>query len=194
MAGETRENHSVTVRLEETDVALPDGIKWNATSLELPDDLSVEDWQRVGHFLRYLENAVQFWIGDWINYGEHRYGEKYTQALEATDLAEKTLRNYSYVARNIAPERRPDLEETNLTFSHVAAVASLTPDRQTEMLKVAQEEQLTVREFRAVITGRTNEPTKCPTCGAAAMYEGGYYFHLVPPDTIVINQNGQNHE
>lgn len=65
--------------------------------------------------------AVQWWLGDWVNYGEATYGETYSQALEATEYEEKTLRNYAYVARNIQMSRRRD----NLTFSVHSEIVGL---------------------------------------------------------------------
>ena len=32
-----------------------------------------------------METAVQFWIGDWLNYGQQRaYGEKYSELVGET--------------------------------------------------------------------------------------------------------------
>src|ERR1039457_2825142 len=41
-----------------------------------------DEWAQCGTLLRRMKGAVQFWIGDWLNFGEHAYGEKYSQALE----------------------------------------------------------------------------------------------------------------
>ena len=36
---------------------------------------------------------MHFWIGDWLNYGERKWGEKYKEALEKTGYDYQTLRN-----------------------------------------------------------------------------------------------------
>ena len=60
-----------------------------------------EEWEKCGAFLQQIEGAVQWWIGDWLNYGEHAYGEKYSQALNATGMELRTLQDYAYVASKV---------------------------------------------------------------------------------------------
>jgi hypothetical protein len=76
--------------------------------LELAEGTPFEAWEEIGRQLRYLGEAVQWWIGDWIRFGEQRYGEKYSQALEATPYDEQSLRNMVWVAEHVEPSRRRD--------------------------------------------------------------------------------------
>src|SRR6185369_298574 len=76
------------------------------TGLIIPPGMKFERWQQLGNDLRAAAKGIQFWIGDWIRYGEHEYGEKYAQAIEATGIEGKTLRNYVYVAENVHLSRR----------------------------------------------------------------------------------------
>lgn len=39
------------------------------TGLNLPDDLSYNDWFEVGKFIARAHRAVAWWIGDWLLYG-----------------------------------------------------------------------------------------------------------------------------
>lgn len=103
-----------------------------------------EQWHEAGKWLKYVEGAIQWWIGDWLNYGETRWGEMYTQALEETDYAKGTLRNQKYIADKIPPSRRND----KLHYSHHIEVASLEPEQQIEMLDLAEQECLTARQLR----------------------------------------------
>ena len=32
------------------------------------------EWEQCGAVLRQIDGAVQWWLGDWLNYGEHAYG------------------------------------------------------------------------------------------------------------------------
>lgn len=41
--------------------------------------------------MRYIEGAVQWWVGDWLNFGERKYGEKYAQGMDATGYAYQTV-------------------------------------------------------------------------------------------------------
>jgi len=47
-----------------------------------------------------------WWVGDWLNYGEARYGEMYSQAIEITGYASQTLADAKWVASRIEPSRR----------------------------------------------------------------------------------------
>ena len=52
-----------------------------------------EEWENVRGGSPEAEGAVQFWIGDWLNYGEHTYGEKYAQAVSAAVRADHRVRS-----------------------------------------------------------------------------------------------------
>ena len=47
-----------------------------------------DEWQAVGSYPQGAACSIQWCIGDWLNYGERRYGETYAQAIEATGLDE----------------------------------------------------------------------------------------------------------
>ncbi len=129
---------------------------------------SFEQWQSVGDFIKKSGQAVQFWLGDWLNYGEQKWGEKYSQALDATDYALGTLQNSSWVASHIPASRRHE----NLSFSHHQNVAQLDPEEQDKWLDKAEEEGWTVFEMRQNIYNK-DKPKKekkkkysvCPQCG-----------------------------
>lgn len=48
-----------------------------------------------------LHRGSQWWIGDLLFYGEHTYGEMYSQALEATGFDEGYLKNLKYVCSRV---------------------------------------------------------------------------------------------
>jgi hypothetical protein len=114
------------------------GCQFTPISLTLPEDLEYDHWERIGRQLQRADMAVQWWIGDWLNFGERKYGEKYAQAIEETGRAMQTLKNYAYVARQIETSRRRDVVD----FSTHAEVASLEPEDQERVLaKAAKEHQ-----------------------------------------------------
>jgi DNA modification methylase len=94
-----------------------------------------EQWEAAGRALRSIEGSVHWWIGDWLNYGERAYGDKYKEALKATGLEYQTLRDDKWVAGKIELSRRRD----NLPFFHHKDVAALPPDEQDSWLKLAEE-------------------------------------------------------
>jgi hypothetical protein len=103
------------------------------TGYRLPPDLTYERWASIGATLLLTHRAVMFWIGDWLRYGEARYGEKYAQAIETTDFAYQTLRNAVWVCEHVEMSRRRD----NLSFGHHDAIAALDPGQQDELLERA---------------------------------------------------------
>jgi len=119
--------------LKDSQLPIPYGVELTRTSLALPDDLPFDDWQRLGTTLKDIEKSVQWWIGDWLNFGERRYGETYAQAVDATDYEAGTLRNAKWVASKVEMSRRRD----NLSFSHHQEVAPLEPGEQDEWLDKA---------------------------------------------------------
>lgn len=139
------------------------------TALELPADMTFDEWQEVGRKLGMVASGCQFWIGDWIRYGEDQagWGEKYSQALEATGLELPTLNNYVHVSKAIPPEERnPDLP-----WSHHRATTGLSKADRKVVLDLAAENEWKKAQLERevkVIQGReVEEPEECPTCHRA---------------------------
>ena len=78
------------------------------TGLVIGENMTLEQWQQTGQFLRRIEGAVQWWVGDWLCFGEKKYGETYEKALEETDYDYITLRNMKWVSSAIEMSRRRD--------------------------------------------------------------------------------------
>ncbi|MCA1572509.1 MAG: hypothetical protein LC798_19855 [Chloroflexi bacterium] len=53
-----------------------------ATGLVIPFDLSWDEYDREQQLLGRIDHARQWWRGDLLNFGEHKFGEKYTQAVD----------------------------------------------------------------------------------------------------------------
>lgn len=116
-------------------------------SLVLDENVGFDVWEEIGKNLRNIEGSIQFWVGDWINQGEQKFGEKYLQAFDATDKDNGTLRNIAWVCRNVDLSRRND----KVSFTHHVEVARLEPRAQVKWLKIAHEENLSVKELRESI-------------------------------------------
>lgn len=125
---------------------------FSTTGLLIPEGMPFERWESLGIALRKVSKGIQFWLGDWIRYGEFSYGEKYSQAVEATGRAEKTLRNYVFVAQNLDLSRRRDTDLVE--YSIQAEVASLKPAQQERILKKAEQEaeRFTVKQARREVS------------------------------------------
>lgn len=123
------------------------GCEFTRTELKLTKHLSFEHWERLGTLLRSVEGSIQFWIGDWINFGENKWGEKYSQAVDATGLDYGTLANAVSVAKHVDPSLRNE----KLSWSHHVAVAKLEPTDQKMWLEKAEKEGLAYRELRRLV-------------------------------------------
>jgi len=93
-----------------------------------------DEWVSCGHFIQEAEQSVQFWIGDWLIYGEKTYGKaNYEQAIQQTGLEYQTLRDYKWVAKAVPLSLRKD----KLSFHHHKHVADLPTEKQIALLTKA---------------------------------------------------------
>jgi hypothetical protein len=70
----------------------------NRTSLDLPENLDKEAWLSVGRSLREIGSGVMWWLGDWIRFGDEKWGEKYDEA-NSLGFAYQTALNAVSVAK-----------------------------------------------------------------------------------------------
>jgi transcriptional regulator with XRE-family HTH domain len=126
------------------------------SSLRLDPDTSYAEWRRIGAGLASIVRGAQWWLGDWLNFGEPRYGAKYTEAIEHTGLERGTLANIAWVASAVPPSRRRDA----LPWSHHQEVAPLSPDEQDRILDSAESEGWTRAQLREAIRGRAIQPPR----------------------------------
>ena len=143
-------------------VVMPgDNFKFTPTGLTIKENTTIDDWIKCGKFLRRAEGAVQFWLGDWINFGEKKYGEMYSQALEESDYGYGTLRNFAWIANKVELSSRND----NLSFKHHQLIAGFDQKDQSRWLKRASDEEWSVADMRkeinlVAINERTKKITK----------------------------------
>src|SRR3954452_6940623 len=112
--------------------------------LQLDNDMPFANWLGIGRRLSRITNASPWWLGDWLIYSRHAYGERYKAALDVTDLDYQTLRNYAWVARSFPVSRRRD----KLSFQHHAEVAALPEPEQDLWLQRADAAQWSKTELR----------------------------------------------
>ena len=103
--------------------------------LSVHKDLTFADWAGLGTWLEAVEHGIQWCIGDWLVYGEEKFGEQASQAIDATGWAITTLAQYRWVCQRVPRDiRRPEL-----SFFHHREVADLDPKQQVEWLQRAVE-------------------------------------------------------
>lgn len=113
-----------------------------------------EEWTHHGRRLGAIARGAKWWVGDWLRYGNLRYGERYTRAARLTGYDVQTLMNMVYVASRFdaAGERR-----ANLSWSHHAEVAGVPrPDRDL-LLDHAERERMSVRCLREELRRRRRQ-------------------------------------
>jgi N6-adenosine-specific RNA methylase IME4 len=126
------------------------GRRWSAqpTELQLPDDLTIDEWREIGRRLRHVAEGVMWWLGDWWAYGKHHYGER-KAAVEAETAGWKfqTCVNAGVVARSFESNRR-----RLLSWSHHAEVANRSDA--DELLDKSEADGWTRETLRAEVRRR----------------------------------------
>lgn len=103
-----------------------------------------ETWYAYGAGLRRIESALQWVIGDWLNYGDKTYGETYAQAVDESQA--KTWQNYKWVSASVETSLRGEV-----SWTHHKAIASLDPADQKRLLDEAVAKDLSVRELKELV-------------------------------------------
>jgi len=102
--------------------------------LVIHSDIDQDQWSEIGDQLGTAGRCLGFLIGDWINYGETKWGDRYTDAMRITGLDYNTLAMYARVAKAIQFSTRV----LNLSFEHHRKVAQLKePEDQVKWLSAA---------------------------------------------------------
>ena len=114
------------------------------TSLTLAPNVPYDQWEAIFTQLRQIQNALPWYIGDLLQYGEAHYGETYAQAVEETGYSVQTLTNYKYVSGHVPPENR----KATLKYTHHALVAALPVDEQKVWLEKAENEHMDTQALR----------------------------------------------
>jgi hypothetical protein len=133
----------------------------NRTGMRFDPLLSFEDWQMLGPRLAKHATASLWWLGDWLVFGQYKYGRRYKLGVVLTGLDYQTLRNYAVVARRFELSRRRD----TLSFQHHAEVCALSDEEQDRWLGDAE----TGRWSRNELRRRLRSSSDCGTAMAQAL-------------------------
>lgn len=141
-------------------------------------DIGLDEWSALGRRFGEIGRCSQWWLGDWIHYGNERFGERYARATKLTGYDAQSLMNMVYVASRFEISRRRE----NLSWSHHAELAALDIPGQEHWLDRASAERISVADLRVELRGRRRltspsgpddqSPTEamgktvlCPNCG-----------------------------
>ena len=117
--------------------------------------MTVDMWKAVGARIAMYSEASSWWLGDWLAFGQVKYGRRYKEGVALTGLDYKTLRNYAMVARRFEVSRRRD----DVSFQHHAEVCALEDPEQDRWLELAAVNRWSKaelrRRLRAELVGRS---------------------------------------
>ncbi len=136
--------------------SIPDSISVTDVGIIFNNDIEFDQWQRLMETLNQLTTAFQFAMGDALNYGQKRYGEKYAQAMDATGCAYQSLANWSWVSSNVPIHNRV----TGISWTHHRIVAHVGTEQQKQLLESARSRNLSAVEFERELKGEDETEKK----------------------------------
>lgn len=116
------------------------------TSWTPPEEMSYEQYEKIGRTFQQINRSLAWWVGDWLVHGEKKFGEMYTQAIEVTDRSVESLMKYKAVAQRVGKEIR----QVSLSWTHHFYVAYLEDDQKGDLLQMAADLGLSSRELKDV--------------------------------------------
>lgn len=125
------------------------GIAYTTTAAVIPAKISLKNWSSGFGRIAYMRDMSRFWIGDLLIFGEsqEKWGERYTQAINATGLDYQTLRNFTALSKKFAPDRR----RPELTWTHHRAVAGIEMSAADLLLQRAIDEELSAQDLQGLV-------------------------------------------
>lgn len=125
--------------------------------LNITGDIEWDEFSALGKKLLTVHDCMQFALGDWINYGGARWGEKYKEALEKTPYPYHTLATFSWVCRRFPSDIREQISnqlENYFSYTRLLVVSRLPDDVVLEMLELAKLNRWTVSKLQEEVDRR----------------------------------------
>lgn len=154
--------------------------------LDLPDNLTEDEWNVVGEHLGTIERSNSWWIGAWWTFGEKKYGARKAR-LENPEWrgpSYQACADAAMVFRAFEPSRRRE----GLSFKHHREVAALPPAEADALLDEAQANAWSTRDLRAevsrrrVTVGAQPSGDTCTTADLDALAASGARFGCIYAD------------
>jgi len=98
-----------------------------------------------------LHESLPWWLGDLLNLGEAKFGEKYSQAIELTGKSYERLAAYANVAGKVPRENRLLCLNTKLTWTHCQVVSKFGSAEQRKWLELALENSWSTDELKTEV-------------------------------------------
>ena len=133
-------------------------------------ELDAHEWAAAGRRIGAVGRSIQWLLGDWIAYGNEKFGERYARAAKITGYDTQTLMNMVYVASHFPISRRRE----NLSWSHHETLAALGSDEQDYWLDQATTRRWSVSDLRMMLrVARKESHAEADERGAENGFVGG---------------------
>lgn len=145
------------IRKTEETLCLP-GFILDRVGLVQDGEPTFEQYLELAKYLRHVEAAVHWLIGDMLVQAEAKWGQRYEQIMDETGFEYGTCANDKMVSKGVDFSRRRE----KLSWTHHQAVAGLEPLDQDNLLQTAETCGWSVKDLRAHIRERkaSDEPPK----------------------------------
>ena len=118
-------------------------------------ELDAHEWAAAGRRIGAVGRCIQWLLGDWIAYGNAKFGERYARAAKITGYDTQTLMNMVYVASRFPISRRRE----NLSWSHHETLAALQLEEGDLWLDRSVTHRWSVADLRMMVrASRKQEP------------------------------------
>ncbi len=143
--------------------------------LTIPASMSWEQWTARVRQVGQLRYGLPWYIGDLLNVGEERWGDRCWQEINELGYNLQSCRNFKWVASRIGPDERSGLD-----WSYYQAIAGLEKEQRAELITLALSGHLTRAEMRVLaaqvslnggkpVLGSETAQDRLPTQMAAAI-------------------------
>jgi hypothetical protein len=131
-------------------------------------ELEAQEWAAAGRRIGTIGRCIQWLLGDWIAYGNLKFGERYARASQITGYDRQTLMNMVYVASRFGASRRRE----GLSWSHHETLAALEQAEQDQWLDRAVAHRWSVSDLRMMLrASRKTLPVKIGESDAESDHE-----------------------
>lgn len=130
------------------------------TQLEIPQDVTENEWVDFGGVLKQLDTTISWVVGEWAEFANKEWGYAYEAIAEHFGYEISTLMTYTSIVRKIPTSIR----NQGLSFAHHRLVAGLPETHQKIWLEQAATMNWNVAQMRDAM-----RPTKKPDAHSASV-------------------------
>jgi len=157
------------------------GARFTPVELKLPEDMPKAEWVHVGQKLLRADQVMQWWIGDWAQFGAgnpDKEGWRQKGALiefcKANRVDYGNLRNKSWVSGSIHLQLRRD----SVSWGFYQEIAPLRPREQKLWLEKAISQELSRSSLRQAIRIANGEENALLSDGPRIEFGTQYFDNL----------------